>query len=302
MARRSVNKKKELLYRLVSSMQRNDWTDEDIKDILGKNTIKPKSLGLATLYRVTELYAFWLRVRKDHGLPKDKQILEDINSLTIGDKARSREQRQWRLEKIKVHKTEFGKKTMGPAKGVPMIDLQLATCNLRCGHCTKSGTWVEGNMISLGALDKLLGKNFDYPVLNLTGGEPVLWQNVTSLQRTLYRWCSDLQHQVHLETNGTIIPRKIMRDVCGLITVKPKLEDYGDKEFWKLNVKKWEEICPPIWAPELSKRKEKITNQILHLFKDMDPERMWPRPLAISDNDFARNIAIDMGWKINDTI
>lgn len=300
-----VSKAKKLLDRLVSSMKRNGWIDDDIKDVLGKRTLKPASFGLGSLFRVAELYGLWLKVKSNGGLPNDQIVLQDIDDLTTGGKARRREMKHRNQEEMKVYQIEITRKSRGPVSQLPRIEVCFSTCNLRCKHCQKKETWTKGNMMSAKSLDAIIRKidpEGSIPILLLSGGEPLLWQDKSSLLRLLYIWSMNPHHQVHLETNGTIYPKKLIRDICGLITVVPQVTAHGDYDYWRDTVERWERTSPPIWSPVLSKDDHETTRMAVKLFGMIERERIYPRPMTKNDKGFTRRTAVEMGWMMKDSL
>lgn len=84
--------------------------------------------------------------------------------------------------------------------GLPCLFIRLAGCNLRCTYCDSSYTWEEaGKQTSLAAMLTWAG---DYPgtMVELTGGEPLLQENIYPLMDALLQ----TGHPVLVETNGSL--------------------------------------------------------------------------------------------------
>ena len=95
--------------------------------------------------------------------------------------------------------------------GLPCIFVRLTVCDLRCSYCDTAYAFTEGIKISL---EQILGKvrelaapfknsalrtsNFTLPLVELTGGEPLLQKNSLRLMKLL---CDD-GFTVLLETSG----------------------------------------------------------------------------------------------------
>jgi len=294
-----VSKKaKALLYDLIDSLLDNDWTENDVKELLGKATLRPKSFPSSSLYEITSLYKFWLDIHMDGGGPHDISILEDIANLTVGERARYRQETIWRDERVKVYGIEATKQTHGPATGWPIISLRLSTCNLRCPACPHPGTWDEGKqMSSIAISDKVTGIHNDEHLVVLSGGEPLIWQDRTSLLRLMYIWAKS-SWQVHLETNGTLFPKKVFRDAFGLITVSPDIKQIGGEEYWAQRINWWENTHPPIWSPRIPADK-KLQKRIEKLFYKIEPDRVYPKSTPGMDPKIVKNICNEMSWKYN---
>src|ERR1035441_7228946 len=91
--------------------------------------------------------------------------------------------------------------------GLPCIFVRLAACDLRCSYCDTAYAFTEGSKRSLAdvrAEVQRLARPFDHPVgqrlplVELTGGEPLLQKNSLPLMQGL---CDD-GFTVLLETSG----------------------------------------------------------------------------------------------------
>jgi 7-carboxy-7-deazaguanine synthase len=102
--------------------------------------------------------------------------------------------------------------------GLPCVFVRLTACNLRCSYCDTSYAFTEGKKISLGeVLTKVrqlavpyskTGQGSRLPIVELTGGEPLLQPNSLPLMKQL---CDD-GFTMLIETSGahdisTIDPR-----------------------------------------------------------------------------------------------
>jgi 7-carboxy-7-deazaguanine synthase len=83
--------------------------------------------------------------------------------------------------------------------GLPCVFVRLTACNLRCTWCDTTYSFHEGRPMSLGdVIVKVL--EFNCPLVEITGGEPLLQPNVFPL---MGRLC-DLDKRVLLETSGSV--------------------------------------------------------------------------------------------------
>ncbi len=81
--------------------------------------------------------------------------------------------------------------------GLPCAFLRLTACDLRCTYCDTEYAFYEGKKQTLGSiLEKLLA--FDCPLIEVTGGEPLLQKNVLPLMTAL----CDGGRTVLIETSG----------------------------------------------------------------------------------------------------
>jgi len=114
--------------------------------------------------------------------------------------------------------------------------IRLAGCNLECPRCDTKYSWKESKTRIIGDIVK----ECDFPLVVITGGEPMI-QNIDPLIRRLV----EANHEVHVETNGTIYK---FYPLVRHFTISPKLpsmvrhginkdiltlfmENYRDKEF-----------------------------------------------------------------------
>jgi 7-carboxy-7-deazaguanine synthase len=97
--------------------------------------------------------------------------------------------------------------------GLPCIFIRLTACNLRCSYCDTAYAFTEGEKKSLEDIraevlrlarpfpnSKLKTKNQKLPLIELTGGEPLLQKNALPLMKQL---CDD-GFTVLLETSGAL--------------------------------------------------------------------------------------------------
>jgi 7-carboxy-7-deazaguanine synthase len=98
--------------------------------------------------------------------------------------------------------------------GLPCIFVRLTACNLRCSYCDSAYAFTEGKKQSLEGIRAEINRlaepfiNSSLPLVELTGGEPLLQKNVLPLMAQL---CDD-GYTVLLETSGahdisTVDPR-----------------------------------------------------------------------------------------------
>lgn len=83
--------------------------------------------------------------------------------------------------------------------GLPCVFVRLTACNLRCTWCDTKYSFHEGSPM---AVADIIVKVLEYncPLVEITGGEPLLQPNVFPL---MTRLC-DLGKQVILETSGSL--------------------------------------------------------------------------------------------------
>ncbi len=89
--------------------------------------------------------------------------------------------------------------------GLPCIFVRLTACNLRCSYCDTAYAFSEGKKMPLGEIlervkELALPYGADLPLVELTGGEPLLQANAIPLMKQL----CDAGHTVLVETSGAV--------------------------------------------------------------------------------------------------
>jgi 7-carboxy-7-deazaguanine synthase len=119
----------------------------------------------------------------------------------------------------------------GPHAGRAVQFLRLMGCNLSCSWCDTPYTW-DGTRFDLSVemtsrtADEIIDGLIPGIPLVLSGGEPLLHQRNTALLRVLAvartKGC-----EVHVETNGTIVPTPEFRPLVDVFAVSPKMAHAG---------------------------------------------------------------------------
>ena len=81
--------------------------------------------------------------------------------------------------------------------GEPCVFVRLSFCDLRCNYCDTEYAFYEGKKQSLAEIVAAVAA-FGCPLVEITGGEPLLQKNVLPLMKML----ADAGHTVLLETSG----------------------------------------------------------------------------------------------------
>jgi len=94
--------------------------------------------------------------------------------------------------------------------GYPCGFIRLSGCNLRCTYCDTTYVYENGDLLSI---EEIIQKihSFGSPLVEVTGGEPLLQEETPELVKTLL--CEN--YTVLVETNGTkdisVLPEKAIR-------------------------------------------------------------------------------------------
>src|ERR1051325_5526468 len=81
--------------------------------------------------------------------------------------------------------------------GMPCVFVRLTFCDLRCNYCDTEYAFYEGKKQTLEEIVKNVGA-FNCPLVEITGGGPLLQKNILSLMTML----ADAGYTVLLETSG----------------------------------------------------------------------------------------------------
>ncbi|MDI6810953.1 MAG: 7-carboxy-7-deazaguanine synthase QueE [archaeon] len=103
--------------------------------------------------------------------------------------------------------------------GVPMNFIRFTECNLQCRWCDTD--FENGEILELNEILSRLNKKWKW--VSLTGGEPMLEENLLGLIKELH----EKEFKVLLETNGTIFDEEIFEE-CNFISVDIKPPSSGN--------------------------------------------------------------------------
>jgi 7-carboxy-7-deazaguanine synthase len=99
--------------------------------------------------------------------------------------------------------------------GLPCVFVRLTACNLRCSWCDTTYSFNEGKPMTIGdVVVRVL--EYNCPLVEITGGEPLLQPNVFPL---MARLC-DLGKRVLLETSGSIDVSQVDPRVVKIMDLK----------------------------------------------------------------------------------
>ena len=126
--------------------------------------------------------------------------------------------------------------------GLPCIFVRLTACNLRCSYCDTAYAFTEGKKNSLEEIrseiqrlaapftnSKLKIKNLKLPLVELTGGEPLLQTNSLPLMKSL---CDD-GFTLLLETSGALDISQVDPRVHRIMDLKSPSSGESGKNRWE---------------------------------------------------------------------
>jgi 7-carboxy-7-deazaguanine synthase len=107
------------------------------------------------------------------------------------------------------------------------VFVRLTFCNLRCNYCDTEYAFYEGNKRTLNEILDAVAA-FRCPLVEITGGEPLLQKNVLPLMSML----CDSGHTVLLETSGAHDITRVDRRVHRIMDLKTPGSGEVDKNLW----------------------------------------------------------------------
>ena len=106
--------------------------------------------------------------------------------------------------------------------GIPMNFIRFCQCNLSCEYCDTD--FEDGEEMGILEIIEKLNKGFHW--VSLTGGEPMLEENLMDLINELRAE----GFKILLETNGTLFDKEIF-DTCEFLSVDIKGPSSGDLDY-----------------------------------------------------------------------
>ena len=111
--------------------------------------------------------------------------------------------------------------------GKRCVFVRLTFCDLRCNYCDTEYAFYEGKKQTLSEIVDLVAK-FECPLVEVTGGEPLLQKNVLPLMSIL----CDRGHTVLLETSGAHDISPVDPRVHRIMDLKTPGSGEVDKNLW----------------------------------------------------------------------
>lgn len=111
--------------------------------------------------------------------------------------------------------------------GLPTTFIRLAACNLRCTWCDTTYSFGRGVPHTVESIVQEVEKN-GCPYVCVTGGEPLLQQNVHHLMDVL---CNK-GYKLSLETSGSLSTEKVNPNVHVILDIKCPGSGMVEKNYW----------------------------------------------------------------------
>ncbi|MDD2331548.1 MAG: radical SAM protein [Candidatus Cloacimonetes bacterium] len=133
--------------------------------------------------------------------------------------------------KLKLSEIFYSLQGESSYSGLPCIFIRFAECNLNCNYCDTRYAHDIREQLSLAEIFGII-KEYPCKLVELTGGEPVLQDNILPLMELLHSH----GYQILLETNGSLFLGDIPSHVIKIIDVKTPGSGEGDS-FMKWNLR-----------------------------------------------------------------
>jgi len=111
--------------------------------------------------------------------------------------------------------------------GRPCVFVRLTFCDLRCNYCDTEYAFYEGKKQTLKEIVDLVAA-FNCPLVEITGGEPLLQKNVLPLMSML----ADAGYTILLETSGAHDISKVDTRVHRIMDLKTPGSGEVEKNLW----------------------------------------------------------------------
>lgn len=112
--------------------------------------------------------------------------------------------------------------------GWPCVFVRLTGCNLRCRWCDTKYAYGEGEPYTVvEVIDRIRG--YGCPLVEVTGGEPLLQEDVYPLMDRLL----EAGYDVLLETNGSLDVSRVPEGVNRIIDIKCPASGMSDRNHWE---------------------------------------------------------------------
>lgn len=124
-----------------------------------------------------------------------------------------------------IFKSIQGESTL---QGLPCTFIRLWGCNLRCSYCDTKYTY-EGpyKEMSIEQIIKIV-EDYNSPLVEITGGEPLLQEEVYPLCEALIK----RDNRLLIETNGSLDIQRLPEGIKRIVDIKCPDSGMSDKVYW----------------------------------------------------------------------
>ena len=130
-------------------------------------------------------------------------------------------------EKLKINEIFYSIQGESTYAGRPCVFVRLAHCNLRCTYCDTTYAFFEGRNMTIAEIMQQV-KSYNCSLVEITGGEPLLQQNV----HHLFNLLCDRNYEVLLETGGHEEIQEVDKRVKIIMDLKCPSSAESEKILW----------------------------------------------------------------------
>ncbi|CAG0974842.1 partial 7-carboxy-7-deazaguanine synthase, partial [Anaerolineae bacterium] len=116
---------------------------------------------------------------------------------------------------LKVNEIFYSIQGESTHAGLPCVFVRLTYCNLRCVYCDTEYAFYEGKDMEIEEIISEVGK-FDCKLVEITGGEPLMQEEVHTLMKSL----CDMGYELMIETGGSLPIQNIDKRVKVIMDIK----------------------------------------------------------------------------------
>ncbi len=128
---------------------------------------------------------------------------------------------------LKINEIFYSIQGESGLSGLPCVFIRLTYCNLRCTYCDTEYAFYEGRDMTIDEICSEVRK-YDCNLVEITGGEPLVQENVHVLMSTL---CNS-GYRVMIETGGSLPIEKIDRRVKVIMDLKTPSSGMSEKNLY----------------------------------------------------------------------
>jgi 7-carboxy-7-deazaguanine synthase len=125
---------------------------------------------------------------------------------------------------LKVNEIFYSIQGESTYAGKRCVFVRLTGCNLRCTYCDTEYAFYDGEELSVNSIIEKV-KSFNCELVEITGGEPLLQNNVHKLMNEL----CDNGYTVLLETSGSLSIKNVDRRVINIMDFKTPSSNMVEK-------------------------------------------------------------------------
>lgn len=129
---------------------------------------------------------------------------------------------------LKINEIFYSIQGESTFSGLPCVFVRLTYCNLRCSYCDTEYAFYEGSNYTFPEILNEIRK-FDCNLVEITGGEPLIQENVLPLMKML---CDD-GFEVLIETAGHLDISPIDSRVKRIMDIKCPSSGESEKNRWE---------------------------------------------------------------------